>query len=63
MRSSIVFDLLGKRVEHREIAIDHGVHQRVEHVGGPVLQQLRLLLAAPADVGESRCASRRTETT
>ena len=38
---------------HREIAIDDVVHQRVEHVGGAVLQQLGLLLAAPAHVGKS----------
>ena len=39
---------------HREIAIDDRVHQRVEHVGGPVLQQLRLLLAAATHVREAQ---------
>ena len=57
-----VLGLLGEVLEHREVAIDHRVHQRVEHVGGPVPQQLRLLLAAAAHVGEAharRCAGPR----
>jgi hypothetical protein len=40
-------------VEHRKIAIDDGVHQRVKDVGRPVAQQFGLLFAAAADFGEA----------
>ena len=42
-----------ERVEHREIAVDHRVHQRVEHVARAVLQQLGLALGARAHVLEA----------
>ena len=32
IRSSIALELALERVEHREVAVDHRVHQRVEHV-------------------------------
>ncbi len=52
------FDFLGQGVEHREVAVDNGVHERVEHVGRAVLQQLRLQLAAPTHFREAQlCAA------
>src|SRR5260221_28033 len=36
------------RVEHREVAVDHRVHQRVEDIARAVAEQLRLALAARA---------------
>ena len=44
------------RVEHREIAIDHRVHQRIEHIAGAVTQQLRLALGARAHPEEALLA-------
>ncbi len=41
------------RVEHRGVAVDDGVHQRVEHVARAVAQQLRLALAARAHLREA----------
>ncbi len=41
------------RVEHWKVAVDHGVHQRIEHVPGPVAQQLRLALGARPHAEES----------
>ena len=40
-------------VQHREIAVDHVVHQRVEHVSRAVAQQLGLALGARAHGGEA----------
>ena len=53
MRSSMLSISLLQTIEHREVAIDDGIHQRVEDVGRAVPQQLGLLFAAPAHVGES----------
>jgi hypothetical protein len=46
-------DLLGEAIHDRKIAIDDGVHQRVEHVGRPVPQQIGLVLAPSPHVAES----------
>ena len=48
-----LFDLRREAIDDRKIAIDDVVHQRVEHVGRTVLQQLRFLLAAAPHVGEA----------
>ena len=48
-----LFELGFERVEHREIAVDDRVDERIEHVAGAVAQQLGLALGARADVGES----------
>lgn len=42
-----------QRLKHGEIAVDDGVEQRIEHVAGPVPQQVRLTLAAFPHVGEA----------
>jgi len=47
------FQLDLEGVDDREVAIDHRVHQSVEHEAGAVAQQLRLALAAFADLHES----------
>ena len=47
----LVLDRLELRfhgIEHRKVAVDHRVHQRIEHVAGAVAQQLRLALGARA---------------
>ena len=48
-----LFELSLQRIEDWKIAIDHGVHERVEHVRRTELQQVRLALAPGANVGES----------
>ncbi len=48
-----LFDFGGEMADDREVAVDHGIHQRVEHVSGPMLQELRLLLASAAHVGKA----------
>ena len=58
-QEDLLLDLLElglQRVEDRKITIDHGVHQRIEHIGRTVLEQVRLALAPGAHLGESALA-------
>ena len=48
-----VLELGLERLEHREVAVDDGVHQRVQHEPRSMAQQLGLALAARADVREA----------
>src|SRR5262249_53212420 len=53
-----LFQLGLEAVDHREIAIDHRVDQRIEHETRAVLQEVRLALAAGAYTDEAFFAMR-----
>lgn len=52
-----------ERVDEGEVAVDHRVHQRVQHESRALAQQVRLALAALATPRKPRAAVVRTETT
>jgi hypothetical protein len=51
------FELLFEAVEHGEIAVDHLVHQGVQHEAGALAQQFRLALAARPHPGQRLLAA------
>jgi hypothetical protein len=58
---NVLFDILDRgldAVEDRKVAIDHGIHQRVQHIPGTMAQKLGLLLATGAHVGEAALGAR-----
>ncbi len=53
MRSFDFLEIFFEVVEDREVTVDDGIHQRVQHVAGAVAELLRLRLAAGPYVVES----------
>ena len=56
-----LFDVLDgglDAIENGKIAIDHGIHKRIEHVARAVAQKLGFLFAAGAHVGEAALGAR-----
>src|SRR5688500_18874794 len=46
-------NLLGQRIDHREVAVDNGVHERIQHVRGTMPQELRLFFRTAAYIDEA----------